>query len=235
MSAVSLTSHSVSRLSRVAETVLSSLLFPIGSRRLSNQERSRIHPTGTPSTGGHHCIWWIDYQVRVLREYISSSLLNPFVSVIDLEISQIPIILFGEILCAIGTGLLTTIGLTTPTVAWAAFLVLVGFGLGMGINAPHIAIQAVFPRYSPLCPFIFYISVLTHSSGSSENDVFVANGIFPNKRHTIIIIIIILTSPRRRDLLLPTRRVSTSPTKIPHTQYLTITARSQSQSAIPSS
>jgi MFS family permease len=54
-----------------------------------------------------------------------------------------PVIMFGQVLCAVGTGFLTGLDMTTPTVEWAAFLALTGFGLGMGINAPHIAIQAV--------------------------------------------------------------------------------------------
>jgi len=33
--------------------------------------------------------------------------------------------------------------MNTSTVEWAAAMVLTGIGLGMGINAPHIAIQAV--------------------------------------------------------------------------------------------
>ncbi|MCJ1397655.1 hypothetical protein MMC11_000851 [Xylographa trunciseda] len=76
--------------------------------------------------------------------------------VTDSWTSQIPFILIGQAICAIGTGLLTTLGLNTSTALWAVFLVLVGFGLGMGINAPHIAIQAVF---------------------ESDNDVFIANGV----------------------------------------------------------
>ncbi|KAF7916073.1 hypothetical protein EAE99_009826 [Botrytis elliptica] len=47
-------------------------------------------------------------------------------------------------ICAIGTGLLTTLNITTSTIDWATFLVICGFGIGMGINAPHVAIQAVF-------------------------------------------------------------------------------------------
>lgn len=56
---------------------------------------------------------------------------------------QMPTILVGQVICVIGTGLLTQIDLTTPTAHWATFLALTGIGLGMGINAPHIAIQAV--------------------------------------------------------------------------------------------
>jgi hypothetical protein len=54
-----------------------------------------------------------------------------------------PVILVGQVICAIGTGLMTRISTTTSTAEWAVFLALTGIGLGMGINAPHIAIQAV--------------------------------------------------------------------------------------------
>ncbi|KAF2451162.1 MFS general substrate transporter [Karstenula rhodostoma CBS 690.94] len=67
-----------------------------------------------------------------------------------------PVILTGQIICAIGTGLLTRVDIATPTAHWATFLALTGFGLGMGINAPHIAIQAVM---------------------ETESDVFLANGV----------------------------------------------------------
>ena len=57
-----------------------------------------------------------------------------------------PVVLIGQAIHYVGTGLLTTIGTTTPTAVWATFLVLVGIRLGMGINAPHIAIQEVMER-----------------------------------------------------------------------------------------
>jgi Na+/melibiose symporter-like transporter len=54
-----------------------------------------------------------------------------------------PVILVGQVICAVGTGLLTRVNMSTSTVEWAVAMVLTGIGLGMGINAPHIAIQAV--------------------------------------------------------------------------------------------
>jgi len=68
----------------------------------------------------------------------------------------VPYILIGQVVGAVGTGLLTTIGLETTTVAWATFMVLAGWGTGMGENTPYIAIQAVMEK---------------------EEDVFVGNGI----------------------------------------------------------
>jgi hypothetical protein len=54
-----------------------------------------------------------------------------------------PVILVAQIFCAIGAGFLTTISITTLTALWATFMVLCGLGLGLGVNVPHIAIQAV--------------------------------------------------------------------------------------------
>lgn len=54
-----------------------------------------------------------------------------------------PVILFAQVLCAVGAGLLTTLHTYTSTALWATFMVLTGLGLGLGVNVPHIAIQAV--------------------------------------------------------------------------------------------
>jgi hypothetical protein len=54
--------------------------------------------------------------------------------------------IIGVIVAAIGTGLLTQIGVGTPTVQWAAFLVLAGLGTGAGIQLPYTALQVVL-RY----------------------------------------------------------------------------------------
>jgi len=67
-----------------------------------------------------------------------------------------PVILFAQVLAAIGSGLLTTISTSTTTAQWAVYMALTGAGLGLGVNVPHIAIQAVF---------------------ENDNDIFVANGI----------------------------------------------------------
>lgn len=54
-----------------------------------------------------------------------------------------PVILLAQVLCGIGSGLLTTLRTDTTTALWATFMVLTGLGLGLGVNVPHIAIQAV--------------------------------------------------------------------------------------------
>ncbi|KAF2704539.1 MFS general substrate transporter [Pleomassaria siparia CBS 279.74] len=67
-----------------------------------------------------------------------------------------PVILVAQVLCATGAGLLTTITPSTATALWATYMVFCGLGLGLGVNVPHIAIQAVM---------------------ETDNDVFIANGI----------------------------------------------------------
>ncbi|TGO50665.1 hypothetical protein BELL_1796g00010 [Botrytis elliptica] len=95
----------------------------------------------------------VDYIPLALAELfgimLSGAMINKFGH-------YIPFIFIGQTICAIGTGLLTTLNITTSTIDWATFLVICGFGIGMGINAPHVAIQAVF---------------------NDEGDVFVANGV----------------------------------------------------------
>ena len=52
------------------------------------------------------------------------------------------------IIGAIGTGLLSTIGLNTTTVRWAAYMVITGLGIGVGVQLPYTAVQVVL-RYLP--------------------------------------------------------------------------------------
>lgn len=99
--------------------------------------------------------------------------------------------LLGQLIGAIGTGFLTTLSTSTPTLLWATFMVLAGWGTGMGENTPYIAIQAVMERYGFLhslnSPFGSPIPsriqpdnncsrTLTFST-RREEDVFVGNGI----------------------------------------------------------
>ena len=52
----------------------------------------------------------------------------------------------GTAVSIIGYGLLTTIGIDSPTVLWATYLVVCGIGMGTGMNVPYTALQAVL-RY----------------------------------------------------------------------------------------
>lgn len=56
---------------------------------------------------------------------------------------QVPYMILGSIICIIGSGLITQIGIDTPTVAWASFLVVAGIGIGMGMQQPYTAVQVV--------------------------------------------------------------------------------------------
>lgn len=58
--------------------------------------------------------------------------------------------ILGSILGAIGTGLLTTFDINTSTVRWAAYMVLTGLGIGLGINIPYTALQVVLGLVLPL-------------------------------------------------------------------------------------
>ncbi|KAM0810188.1 putative Major facilitator superfamily (MFS) profile domain-containing protein [Seiridium cardinale] len=55
----------------------------------------------------------------------------------------VPYMIVGGTVCCIGSGLLTTVDLSTPTVEWAAYLVLTGLGLGIAGQIPYTALQAV--------------------------------------------------------------------------------------------
>ena len=63
---------------------------------------------------------------------------------------QVPFILVGQLISAVGTGLLLTLSPTTPTILWATYMVLAGWGTGMGENTPYIAIQAAIDEYTTL-------------------------------------------------------------------------------------
>ena len=67
-----------------------------------------------------------------------------------------PVILFAQVLCAVGSGSLKALRTDTSSVGWAAYMALTGLGLGLGVNVPHIAVQAVM---------------------KSDNDILIANGI----------------------------------------------------------
>ncbi|KAI9878025.1 MAG: hypothetical protein M1830_002145 [Pleopsidium flavum] len=55
----------------------------------------------------------------------------------------VPYMVLGEAICIVGTALLTRLEPTTSTVAWAAFLVVTGIGMGIAMQLPYTAIQVV--------------------------------------------------------------------------------------------
>ncbi|KAI0017069.1 MFS general substrate transporter [Xylariomycetidae sp. FL0641] len=55
----------------------------------------------------------------------------------------VPYMIAGVIVTSVGAGLLTTINISTPTVEWAAYMVINGLGIGMAQQLPYTALQAV--------------------------------------------------------------------------------------------
>ncbi|KAI0383424.1 MFS general substrate transporter [Hypomontagnella monticulosa] len=55
----------------------------------------------------------------------------------------VPYMILGVVVTSIGAGLLTMIGISTPTVEWAAYMVINGLGIGMAQQLPYTALQAV--------------------------------------------------------------------------------------------
>jgi hypothetical protein len=56
---------------------------------------------------------------------------------------QVPIMILGVIIGSVGAGLLSRIGVGTPTLQWAAWLVVAGIGIGTGRQQPYTAVQLV--------------------------------------------------------------------------------------------
>lgn len=57
-----------------------------------------------------------------------------------------PSLIFGVCLTAVGSGLLTTLGVHTSEGKWIGYQILYGFGLGCASQAPNMAAQTVLPR-----------------------------------------------------------------------------------------
>lgn len=55
----------------------------------------------------------------------------------------VPFLIGGGVLTTIGAGLIFTLGLTSPPSMWIGYQILAGIGIGLGIQVPIIATQAV--------------------------------------------------------------------------------------------
>jgi hypothetical protein len=53
----------------------------------------------------------------------------------------VPFMLLGELVCIVGTSMLTQLSATTTTVKWAAYLVTTGLGMGIAMQLPYTAVQ----------------------------------------------------------------------------------------------
>jgi len=61
---------------------------------------------------------------------------------------QVPFMVIGVCVGIVGKALLSQLGLETPTALWAAYLAVAGFGVGMEVQVPSIALQMVLRLYS---------------------------------------------------------------------------------------
>lgn len=53
----------------------------------------------------------------------------------------VPFMILGEMVCTVGTALLTQLSDATTTVKWASYLVVTGIGMGMAMQLPYTAVQ----------------------------------------------------------------------------------------------
>ena len=73
-----------------------------------------------------------------VRRTLSSTFKFP-----ELTVAQLSIMILGEALCTVGSGLLITLDFSTSTVQWAAYMALTGLGDGLAANMPYTAVQAI--------------------------------------------------------------------------------------------
>ncbi|KAI2643490.1 major facilitator superfamily domain-containing protein [Xylaria nigripes] len=89
----------------------------------------------------------VDSGIRLLPTTLSvvaASILNGlFVAAIGY---YTPSALAGTVICSVGAGLLTTLGIGTPMGRWVGFQVLYGFGLGLCTQASNLVAQTVLPK-----------------------------------------------------------------------------------------
>ncbi|PSN64121.1 MFS general substrate transporter [Corynespora cassiicola Philippines] len=57
-----------------------------------------------------------------------------------------PFMILGSCLMAVGTGLITTFNMSTPSSMWIGFQVILGYGVGCTMQHPNLAIQVVLQR-----------------------------------------------------------------------------------------
>ncbi|KAF2464463.1 efflux pump antibiotic resistance protein [Lindgomyces ingoldianus] len=99
----------------------------------------------------------------------------------------VPYIIAGVVVTSIGAGLLTTLDAYTPTVKWAAYMVINGLGIGMAQQLPYAALQAVLEPSD--VPTGNAIAVFSYQLGGGLS-VAIAQNLFLNKliktipRHT---------------------------------------------------
>lgn len=58
----------------------------------------------------------------------------------------VPQMIASSIIMSVGAGMLTTWDVDTPRAKWIGYQVIYGFGIGLGMQQPNMAIQTVLPR-----------------------------------------------------------------------------------------
>lgn len=121
------------------DDLLHAVLLPSGPGQYCPSQRYQLHVSCSTTDdrslcrwGYHHCHWPLCMLYPDAEGDTYQRLMF-----------QMPVILFAQILCGVGAGLLTTLRTSTSTATWATFMALTGLGIGLGVNVPHIAIQAV--------------------------------------------------------------------------------------------
>lgn len=90
----------------------------------------------------------------------------------------VPAMLLSPVLCAIGSGLLSTLTLSSNHNQWIGYQVLFGFGIGMGFQNSNLVSQTVLPRID--VPLGLALSFFMQQLGGSIF-VSISQNIFSNK------------------------------------------------------
>ncbi|KAI1443547.1 MFS multidrug transporter [Annulohypoxylon stygium] len=95
----------------------------------------------------------------------------------------LPSVILGTTLASVGSGLLSTLQVSTSVGRWVGYQVIYGLGVGMVVQMPFIAIQTLIPR--PNIPSALAILIFTQYFGAA---LFVtsAQSIFNNSMRTIL-------------------------------------------------
>ena len=102
-------------------------------------QRSSLNSTGYSSNRSCRCCGCVGDQNWTLCKTLS--LERPLFRFT--QTTQVPFMIMGGCMGIVGTVLLTRIGIGTPTALWVTYLVVAGFGLGMGVQVPFTALQVV--------------------------------------------------------------------------------------------
>ncbi|KAI2464009.1 MFS multidrug transporter [Annulohypoxylon bovei var. microspora] len=95
----------------------------------------------------------------------------------------LPSVVLGTALASVGSGLLSTLQVSTSVSRWVGYQVIYGLGVGMVVQMPFIAIQTLIPR--PKIPSALAILIFTQYFGAALF-VTTAQSIFNNSMRTTL-------------------------------------------------